>query len=105
MDATATLWYGVRGEREDIPRAAYLELTEPKDSPYGEKVVDGIHIHIVWVCEQMCGAGGTIAVSYWDEGKAVDLATAGAVKAAVDTFLDQYNVPGERGVYLTADHS
>lgn len=102
MDASARLWYGIYGE---IPEHARTELEEPADNPYGEKIVDGVHIHVVYAYDQTEGAGGTVAHSYWGDKTEVDFARMDAVKAAVDKFLDEYGIMGERGWYLTANYS
>jgi len=102
MAASAVLWYGVYGE---IPDAARDELDEPADNPYGEKIVDGIHIHRVWVYDNAVGAGATVACNWWGDQTPVDFSKAEAVKSAADKFLDEYDVPGERGWYLTANYS
>lgn len=100
--ASAALWYGVYGE---IPEAASAELDDPQDNPYGEKVIDGIHIHRVWVYGNAVGAGATVAHNWWGDQTSVDLSKMDAVKSAADKFLDEYEVPGERGWFLTANYS
>lgn len=102
MSASARLWYGVYGS---IPEDAYGELVEPKDSPYDEKVIDGVHVHVVWEYDRPIGAGATVSHSYWGDKTAVDFSQMEAVRAAADKFLDEYDVPGERGWYLAANYS
>lgn len=102
MNASARLWYGVYG---DIAENARTELEEPADNPYGEKVIDGIHVHMVYEYDSSVGAGGTIAHSYWGDKTKVVLSEYEAVKAAVDKFLDEYGIEGERDIYLSANFS
>lgn len=105
MSASARLWYGVYGQ---IPEAAYEELIEPTTTEgkfSDEKVIDGIHVHVVWAYDMPLGAGATVAHSYWGDKTPVDFSQMEAVKAAADKFLDEYDVPGERGWYLAANYS
>jgi hypothetical protein len=102
VNASAVLWYGVYG---DLPESARIELDEPADNPYGEKIVDGVHIHVVWAYDNVLGAGATAAHSWWGDKTEVDLSKLDAVKAAADKFLDEYGVSGDRGWHLTANYS
>lgn len=102
MHATARLWYGVYGA---VPDAARTELEEPEDNPYGEKVIDGVHVHMVYAYDRELGAGATIAFNWWGDETTVDLDQIDALEVAVDKFLDEYDVPGKRGIYLTANYS
>lgn len=100
--ASARLWYGVRGE---IHEAARTELEEPTDNQYGEKIVDGVRVHMVYEYDRPIGAGATLAHGYWGDECVVNLDDLPRVKAAADKFLDEYNVAGERHLNLTADFS
>lgn len=88
------------------PEDARTELEEPADGGY-EKVIDGVHVDILYVYDRPIGVGGVIAYAYWAEtDKPIDLTERPVtIKEAVDKFLDEYEVPGVRGVYLSADYS
>jgi hypothetical protein len=104
MSASAELWYGAW--TQVISEAALTEMEEPADGGY-EKVIDGIHITPIYVYDRLIGAGGVIAEADWGENsESIDLGDRLAkIKAAVDKFLDEYDVPGKRGIYLSADYS
>jgi hypothetical protein len=104
MNATASLFYGVKGE---IPERARLEIEEPEDgNNWGELVIDGIHITMIYSGDMNVGAGALLAHSYWgDDLKPVPLEELDHLKQVVDNFLDDYNVPGLRGLFLSADFS
>lgn len=101
MAASANLWYGVRG---DVREAVVIELDEPADGGY-EKIVDGVHITRIWCYDTPEGVGACLAHVYWGDRCEVDLARLPVIKAAADKFLDEWNVEGERGLYLTANYS
>lgn len=104
MNATARLWYGIWNPT--VEERVLLEVEEPAAGGY-EKVIDGVMIEFFYVGDNRVGLGGTVAHSWWAENdKPIDALTEiERVKAAVDKFLDEYAVPGERGLYLTADYS
>lgn len=104
MNATARLWYGVWSPT--VEERVQREIEEPADGGY-EKVVDGVMIEFLYVHDSRIGLGGTVAHSWWAENdKPIDaLAEIERVKTAIDKFLDEYGVTGERGLYLTADYS
>jgi hypothetical protein len=103
MDAKAKLWYGVRGN--GFNEAVSTEIEEPANGHF-EKLVDGVHIDFTYSGDRCVGLGGTLHFAWWaEEEKPVDLDKLPALKKAVDGFLDEYAVEGERGLYLTADFS
>ncbi len=104
MDAKASLWYGVKG---DVPENVRTEIEEPEDgNNWGEKVIDGVHIDMVFSADICVGAGALLAFSWWgDDLKPVPLSDLEHIQQVVDNFLDEYNVQGQRGLFLSADFS
>lgn len=103
QNATARLWYGLWNP--SVEERVVLEVEEPASGDY-EKVVNGVMIEFFYVYDNRVGLGGTVAHSWWAENeKPIDLLELARVKFAVDQFLDEYDVPGDRGFHLTADFS
>ncbi len=96
MDASAELWYGVW--ENDLPEEALLVLDSDEDQS-----VQGVSVRQLFSGEVPVGVGGIIADTIWDQDRQpLDLASIEVVKAVVDSFLDEYQIPGQRGVYLLA---
>lgn len=100
--ASAQLWYGVREETSEDFRT-YVE--EPPDNPYGELVVDGFHITRIYTYDRYAGTGAILAYNWIGDKTEVDLSKLDALKAAVDKLFDEWNVQGERKLWLDSDYS
>jgi len=97
MLASACLWYGVYGEPTG---AAYEKVVEDEHS------VDGTHITVIWEYDRAVGIGGCLVYEWaGDKPKPIDLTDTGSLVDAVNKFLDEYDVPGERAFYLSANNS